>query len=449
MVKVVAEAVDKVHKVKSASERMNTMVSAPQLHALGHSIGSQMSLLNGFMNGNRIGGNESKENAKQNGITSGFKGLNTAVAPQHGLLGDLASRIQRYAASPPSRVEVPEHDEEEDDEKRTESEKKSDKVELSNFAEKAIEEAVRDATLSNGATQQVFVSEDGRYEASIDLKINADGSFDLDIEVGLAEARAAAVQTTEPMEGEYEVSGKRGWMEMASAQYLQETTVEYERLLATRDWEASVFYSSTERVAAQVEQAHGSEMGGRVLSVGGQLSNEYRMNISVSGENLDSFLAQVEDLNANEDSAELGGFLDAVANVLTTSPDNIGDLLNATQALIGNVKEQVSSALDTFFGDIEETFGAELEEMGFGPEFLTEMKEKSQQGLNHFLDTTNNIFGNLLGASQTPEIEDVEADTKKQILEESLEMQKQAIEEQERKAEEKAKTEESGRGFIA
>ncbi len=418
------------------------MASVPQLHALSNSIGSPMGLLNGFMNGNRIGEGHGNENATQNRLNQ-FSPRN---APARNVLGDLASRIQQYRANPPDRS-VSRPDEKDDEEERTEREKDSDKVELSNFTEDAIEEAVRDAQLTNGTTQQVFVSEDGRYEASIDLKINADGSFDLDIEVGLAESRAAGIQVAEGYEGEQEVAANAGRMEMASARYMQETTVEYERLLATRDWEARVFYSSTERVAAQVEQAQGSEMGGRVLSVGGQLSNEYKMNISISGENLDSFLSQVEDLSANDESAELGGFLDAVSNVLTTSPDNVGDLLNATQALIGNVQEQVSSALDTFFGDIQETFGKELEEMGFGPEFLTEMNEKSQQGLTHFLDTTNNVFGNLLAAKQPPQIEDVEADTKKQILEESLEMQKQAIEDQKQKAEENAQQNKGGQGL--
>lgn len=346
---------------------------------------------------------------------------------------DLASRLEYYTANPPKTIDGRIEEEEDDRGDKTKDDEKGDKVELSNFASEAIEEAVGNAlhSMVNGATQQVFVSEDGRYQATIDLQVNRDGSFNLDISVGMAASRTAGAQLLqgEPINHGLELRAYPGNTSFVSARVLQETTLEYERQIATRDWEAQIFYSSTERVAAGVSRVHGPDVGGKVLSVGSELSREFQMNISISGENLDSFLAQIDELSASEEASELTGFLDAVGNVLRAAPDDLGDLLNATEALIARVGEQVAEAVNHFFTGIWDTFGSELQDFGFGSDFIEEMNENAQQGLKDFLGVTNHFFENILGLPENQTLEDPRADSNARLLKESLELQKEALQE--------------------
>jgi len=407
------------------------MVTAPHLDAL--SISNLASILNSQLNGNRIGA------AGRPKPLSTFA-PNPAIYQPNRLLPGLASRLGYPAMTPLAhsggRVAESKDGGRRD---RSETQQDTDKVELSSLARDAIKEAVDSALHQpvNGATQQVFVSEDGRYQVTIDLKLNRDGSFDLDLSVGMAAGRAAGVQgllQEEPGIGANELPGGVG---MAGAVAIQETTLEYERLLATREWEARIFYSSTERVAAAVEQAHGPELGGGVLSVGADLSREFQLNISITGEDLNSFLAQVQELSVSEEASDLAGFLDAVANVLTSAPESLGDLFRATEALIARATEHVADAVDHFFAGIWDTFGSQLQEIGFEYGLIEDMSATAQRGLRDFLDVTNRFFASILGIQQERVVEDPIADSGVRVLQESLGIREEAFQERLEQAEEK------------
>jgi len=396
-----------------------------QLHT---AAGGLSNLFNGYLLGNRIGNKEEEPSGNRLNLL----GRSSTTGSSQGLTG----LLQRYAeliANKNSIMNIQEKDKEDKNE-----EKKEDTVQLSDFAKQAVEQAVEQAEggqLVNGTTQQVFVSEDGRYEASVDLRLNGDGSFDLDISVGMAQSKSAGIGSPQTG-GNGEVAGSGAVYSSSAGSMMSRTTVEYERMIAQDDWQAQIYYSSVQQAAVGISQSYGEEMGDQVMQVGAQLSKEFQMNISVSGEDLDSFLSQVEQIaSSEEDSGDLGGFLTAVSNVLTASPENMSEFFGATNALINKVGEQISSALDNFFTSIGETFGSQLEEMGLGAEFLDGLKEESQSGLTKFLDVTNSFFQNILGVNS---LEDIQANSDAQLLQESLEMQQEAMEEQAEQTEEES-----------
>ncbi|HPA47894.1 MAG TPA: hypothetical protein PLG59_16900 [bacterium] len=402
------------------------MVSPLNLQ-LNAAAGGLSNLFNGYLLGNRIGNNQEEPS----GNNLNLLGRPSTTGNSQGLTG-LLQRYAELTANKDSIKNIQKEEEEKEDEKE-------DTVELSDFAKQAVEQAVEQAEsggLVNGTTQQVFVSEDGRYEASIDLRLNGDGSFDLDISVGMAQSRTAGIGSQQSS-GNGEVAGS-GNAYSSSASMMSRTTVEYERMIAQDDWQAQIYYSSVQQAAVGISQSYGEDMGNQVMQVGAQLSKEFQMNISVSGADLDSFLAQVEQIaSSEEDSGDLGGFLTAVSNVLTASPENLSDLFGATNALINQVGEQVSNALDDFFTSIGETFGSQLEEMGLGTEFLDGLKEESQSGLTQFLDVTNSFFQNILGVNS---LEDTQTNSELQLLQESLEMQQEAMEEEAEQTEEETES---------
>lgn len=373
--------------------------------------------LNGFLNGEQIGRANRPLSALNQGLSRG-----------QGLLGPPPAAAQPSVHTEPDRRKrIGEDDKDEGRGLRP----KKDEVEIQEFAQDAIDQALSKAAQRPGATQQIVVSEDGRFEASIDLQVRSDGSFDLDIEVGFAESRAASISEIFASDPSLAQIGQSG---ASYAAVQQDTLLEFEQIVAGRDFEARIFYSEATHVAAEIGSAYGDNVGGEVRGVAGELAREYKLNISVSGESLESFNAQAREIAARDDGENLlGGFLTAASNLINSSPDNLDGFFQATQSLLDNAKATIASSLDSFFGDMQDQFGDTIEEFGFGPDFLTQMNEQSQQGLGDFFDVTNSLFGQLFGAqvdmSTTPQelAQDAENDILAQTIAKYDELRQEAI----------------------
>ncbi len=379
--------------------------------------------IGGFMNGQQLGGTQ---NRPLQGLNSNAKSglLNSLVGNQNtpSLLSNANSPQKTQGLS----------DEEEGINRQKD---KEDKVEIQEFAQDAIDQALKNASNgnTNGTTKQIIVSEDGRFEASIDLQLRADGSFDLDLEVGFAESRSASITELSSYDSSFgDLQAQAGYYTSIS----QDTLVEFEQSITGRDYQAQIFYNEATHVAASVGAQYGGDLGGQVSGVAGELAREFSMRISISGESLDSFNQQVSEMAESEDGDQLlAGFLSAASNVINNSPDNTDGFFTATQALLDNAQSMISTQLNDFFTSLQEDYGQVAEEFGFGSDFFTQFGEDTQQGLNDFFSTTNSFFDNLFGqqvesASQPSELEtDSEAELLKQTMESLKEYQEQILEE--------------------
>lgn len=387
---------------------MGIVLGQQDVHSLIGRLG-----LGGFINGERVGLNS--DNRPLAGLGLGRNGLSSLTQPRPSLLAQLPSATDRLKQA-----------NDKDDEKQI-GQPKEDQVDIQQFAQDAIGQALEKAAQRprSGLTNEIVVSEDGRFQASIDLQLRSDGSFDLDIEVGFAEARSASMQEIlayDPSMAQITQSG----FSLASVQ--QDTLTEFEQVVGGRDFEARLFYSEATHVAASVGQAYGSEVGGQVTQVAGELAREYTLNINISGASLESFNQQVQEIAGREDADPLlSGFLQAASNVINQSPDNVDGFFQATRSLLDNARSIVSSNLQSFFGGLQEQFGGTLEELGFGPDYFKKMAEESENGLNDFFSVTNNFFDSFFGPSveDATSPEQVTENGEGQILESTLEQMRE------------------------
>lgn len=390
-----------------------------------------------------------------NGIFGGFSGfLNRSALgrgedngrPLSGLLnrgsGGLQSNLLQLQSNPLlQQVQNQKDAEKADDDKK-------DKVTLSDFVKEAADEAVETAQKTPGATSQVFVSEDGRFEVSVDLQVRGDGSFDLDLAVGFAQSSAAALESNgqqqalqdqslqaksdAPEDGaenavanpaEFPV-GEFG----SSASLLAERFTSYEQSLTTRDLQVNIFFEESKSVALETQQKFGGEAADQFSSVAGQVSNEFKLNINISGDDINNFNQAAADLLQFDESGTLSGFLGAASNVLNSNPNDIGGFIDATRALVGATQEHVSTKLNGFFNGLSSEFGSQLEELGFAPDYLETLGQDVENDLNSFFAITNNFLGSLTGADRIEDQDDIE-EQEISILKESLERLEEARQE--------------------
>ncbi|MEW6235856.1 MAG: hypothetical protein AB1656_10755 [Candidatus Omnitrophota bacterium] len=392
-------------------------------------------LISGFLNGQQIG-NQNSQNQNQL-INASRLNLNPLNLNQKTGL-NLASPSNSAA----SLLQIPNKETEKSDQNAKDND--SDKVDLSNFAQEAAQQAIEQAQQSpkTGATNSIIVSADGRYEASIDLQINQDGSYDLELAVSFAQSRAAMINSSSSSSNslayQQDNSGDetltptnatgseasanagavpaeqanavpaRSSLNSASASYNRYTS--YEQTLETRDFQARIFYEEAKSVAVSAEQAYGSEAGSQYLSVAGEVANEFTLNISISGADINNFNSVAQDLTQFDDSGTLTGFLDAVGAVLNSDSSNLGSFLDAAQGLMSAAQEHVSSKLSGFFSDMNDKFGATLEDMGFAPDFLQNVGTDVENDLQTFFSATKNFLQNLTGSSPDA-VEQKNADT--------------------------------------
>ncbi len=375
--------------------------------------------LGGFLNGNPIGEQENRPvlgGLARNGLSlrnqAGLGLLNSSASP-------LLKSVQQQAK--PEFLSQKDEDEKKD----------KDRVELSNFAEEAVNKAVENARKSPriGETNQIIVSEDGRFEASIDLRRRADGSFDLDLAVSFGQSSMQQLNGSRSLAlpespENLELDQNPASLRYNSLQASSERYTSYEQLLQTRDFEARIFFEESKSVALKAEQAYGGESGEQVLSVAKEVAHEYTLNISISGKDLDSFNAAAEDLTQLDDSGTLAGFLDGVRGVLQADSSNLDSFLEATRGLIDLAREHVGSKLNNFFANMNENYGGMLEEMGFDPDYLQNVGEDVNKDLNTFFDLSNKMLGGMASGNEVEDKTDVET-SELNMLEQSLERVKE------------------------
>ncbi len=344
--------------------------------------------LSGFLNGNQIG-NKGFQAQKQG------QGLHLPIS-QLGIgstLPSAADLIKRQTMTPPKLSELQEGAKETDKDKEDE---KKDRVELSDEAENEIQQAI-DQAIQQGVTQQVVVSKDGRFEVSIDMRVNDDGSYDMDLAVRFAESRGAALdyqaQGALPEPGSPPPPAHSGYHSMEAR---AERYTSFEQSLETRGFQASIFFEQSKSVAMKAEQAYGSETGGQYLSTARQVSQEFVLNVSIHGDDITKFNEVGEALTQFDDTGTLGGFLSAVEGVLNADSSNLGAFMEATQGLVDASKEHIAGKLDKFFTSMDEEYGSKLEKLGFAPDILNNMGQDVQKDLEHFFEVTNAVLGGLL-----------------------------------------------------
>ncbi len=354
--------------------------------------------------------------------------------PLSGLIG---SRLGAGIQGLPETIAKPQDDEskrigEEEKESRL-TERKGDSVDIQDSAKQAVDQAMENAAQKRpgGATNQIFVSEDGRFEASVDLQVRQDGSFDLNLEVSMAEARSASIAEIYAADPSLARLGESG-ASYASVQ--QDTLVSFEQIVTGRDFEARLFYEEASHVAVEVGNAYGDQLGGEVRGVAGELANEYTLNISISGESLESFNRQVGELAAREDGDQLlPSFLSAAGNAINNAASGVDGFFAATQSLLDNARAVIGSNLQEFFGGLQEQYGGIAQEFGFGENFFESMGEETGQNLNDFFNVTNGFFGELFG-NALPDATDKESllrdgQGEQDVLQETLETMKEYQEE--------------------
>jgi hypothetical protein len=373
--------------------------------------------LSGFLNGQAIG-NNSQQQSK--GILGGSgQSLAQRLGLQLGMPDTAANKIGGIGLKTPSLRETQEAE--------SEKEEKTDRLEVSSDEQNEIDKAINDA-IANGVTQQIIVSEDGRFEASIDMRVNADGSYELDMAVRFAESRSAMMEQAQMSIGDDseevdpESDSDSLTYQGAYAEYQRYTS--YEQSLQTRGFEANIFFEEAKTVAASAEQAYGDEIGGEYMSVAGEVAHEYNLNISIKGDDLSNFNQVAEELSQFDDSGTLSGFLESAHNILTTDSTNIGAFVEATQGLVGATQEHVSTKLTNFFSDMQEQFGSTLEDMGFEPGFIERLGEDVESDLNTFFSMTNDLLGSMFGVDPIEDQQDAETQ-KLDLLEEQLNVLKE------------------------
>lgn len=388
-----------------------------------------------------------------NGLFGGFSGFlnrsplglgNQDRAPLSGLLDRSAIGLQSNPLQIPNNPLLQRVEQQKQNEKA--DEKKKDEVELSDFIKEAADEAVSNARKTPGATSQVFVSEDGRFEVSVDLQVRSDGSFDLDLAVGFAQSRGAAIESTqntqqliakqdqstdgevpETTEDDAVVDPNASPLQQfgSTASAIAQQYTSYEQSLSTRDLQVNIFFEEAKSVAFNTEQKFGSETADQFSSVAGQISNEFKLNINISGSDISNFNQAASDLLQFDESGTLSGFLGAASNVLNSNPNDIGSFIDAARALVGATKDHVSSRINSFFTDLNSEFGGQLEELGFTPDYLQNLGNDVQNDLNSFFSITNELLANLSGTNQIEDQEDVD-NAELSILEENLEQLNEA-----------------------
>lgn len=417
--------------------------------------------LSGFMNGNAIG-HSSQDNTDTTGNSGLMQAVGLSLNKRFGLnLNTQNSSVNTLADSLKNLRQSTEAQKTEEARKK-EEEKKKDRLETSGEDQTTSSSALQQA-LKNGTTQQIVVSEDGRFEASIDMKLNADGSYSLDMSIHFANARAAmlasqgtattdtATQTggaetqaasedtgtdttnTTDTGDDTDTESDPASLAYQGASALYQRYTSYEQTLQARGFEANIFFEEAKSVAASAEQAYGSGTGDRYMSVAGEVAQEYTLNISISGDDLSNFNAVAEELTQFDDSGTLTGFLQAAQSVLTSDSSNLGAFVDATQSLVSATQEHVSAKLTNFFSSMQDQFGGTLEEMGFEPNYLENLGQDVQSDLNTFFQVTNDFFENLFNNG---EIEDT-TDPDTQIIE-SLDEQLTQLEEKRQEVTEKS-----------
>lgn len=288
-------------------------------------------------------------------------------------------------------------------EKDRKKEKDQDKLELGNFSERAAQQALENARRMPriGATNEIVVSEDGRFEASVDIRFKSDGSYELDLAVRFAESSAASLKSMAalgaPKEGEFETQDKRNQFSYSGMQAYAERYTSFEQILQTRGFEARIFFEESKAIGFRAEEAHGDGVGKRMTSVASQMAHEYTLNVSIRGDNLNDFNDIANTLSQFDDTGTLNGFLEAARGVLTGDSSNIDSFLGATRGLLNASRDHVGAKLSQFFSSIDKDFGSDLEKLGFGSDFFSKMGESVQNDLNRFFNVTNEMFGKLLG----------------------------------------------------
>ncbi len=325
-------------------------------------------------------------------------------------------------------------------------EKDKDRVELSQFAENAAERAVENARKSpqHQNPSQIFVSEDGRFEAAIDLQVKADGSYDMDLSVSFAQSSAAgmssvhipprALPANEQAEDEENVPQEQprqnAYLGAAASRYTS-----YEQVLTTRDFQARIFFEEAKSVSMEAGQAYGEEMGQRYQALAGDVSREFRLNVSISGDDIDNFNSVAEQLTQFDESGTLRGFMDAAEGVLQADSSHLGGFVDATQSLITATQEHVSSKLSGFFADMNQNYGGALKEMGFDADYIQTLGQNVEKDLQSFFQVTQNVLQNLFG--QNRELENSNENSDYQSIEALRENREQVQEEREKEAEER------------
>lgn len=344
--------------------------------------------------------------------------------------GPAAPRIQNL---PTPGESIRDRDDEDEEENK-------DSVELSDFVKEAAREAAENARKAPraGETNQVFVSEDGRFEVSIDLQVRSDGSYDMELAVGFAQSQAFAAESLQRPalpageEASAEGEGPRGQSLQTSASALMERYVSYEQVLSTRDFEARIFFEQSKSVAASAEAAYGGGMGGAYMGVAAEVSNEFMLNVSISGADINNFNETAAQLTQFDDSGTLGGFLEAAGGVLKADSSNLGAFLDATRTLVDSAQAHVSSKLQNFFGGFNEQFGDQLESLGFGADYFNRIGEDVQKDLDTFFQVTRDFLG-AMGANPIEDTKSAE-ETSLDVLEENLEQLREAQRETEEEA---------------
>lgn len=403
--------------------------------------------LNGFLNGKSLGWQNQNDDVSTSGnnlMAAVGKSLGLNLNPQKTSANSLANTLQNLQKSDKTN-------------KTSEDvEKNKDRYDASADDENSLSQILQQA-VKNGASQQIVVSEDGRFEASIDMKLNSDGSYSLDMSIHFANARAAMMaqqssstasnketaQTGASLltggaetgdnasvakvgEDAGDSQGNPGSLNYQGADALYQSYTSYEQLLQARGFQASIFYEQAKTVAASAERAYGSDMGNQYMSVAGGVAQEYTLNISISGDDLSNFNDVAQQLTQFDDSGTLSGFLSAAQNMLNTDSSNLGSFVDAAQSLIGATQQHVSTKLSNFFTDMQNQFGGTLEEMGFDSNFLSNLGQDVQTDLNNFFQVTNNLFDNLYNSNQLENTQDPET----QLLETMTEQMEQQQEQQ-------------------
>ena len=368
--------------------------------------------MSGFINGEAIGNQQNsplagllnRNNTQSNSLNNGLSNLIPTS-----LKNSLANQAEQISAA------------EEQARKREEEEKEEDRLELSNFAQEAADTALEQArkSLQVGETNQIFVSEDGRFEASIDLRIQTDGSYDMELEVRFAESSAMQLENSQTFAlpgsvDTMEIGDTPTYTTQQSLQSLSQRYTAYEQYLKTRDFEAHIFYEESKSVALKAESAFGNGAGTNYLSVAGEISHEYSLNISIHGEDINNFNAVANDLIATDNSETFRGFLGAVQGVLQADSSSLGSFVDATQSLLDSTREHIGAKLNEFFGQANEQYGEFLTEMGITQDYdyLENIGEDVSDGLNTFFDLTQSMLSaGALSQNPLQEIQD-ESDIK-------------------------------------
>ena len=361
--------------------------------------------LGGFLQGNALGRNS--EDNSSGGILNA-KGLNLhSNSSTNKNLGGLSSLIPSSLKQ--SNISEPQKSlvEQQKDEK-----KKEDKVDISSFAEDAAKKAMETAQKSpkNGETNQVFVSEDGRFEASVDMRLNSDGSYDMDLALRFAQSSATmisgATQQALP-QGDAKTSNQLSDLSYSGASLSAQRYTSFEQQLETRDFQARIFYEQTKTIAASAEQMHGSDIAGQITNASQQMAQEFKLNISISGKDLSNFSEVTDTLAQYDDTGTLSGFLQAAQGVLTADSSNIGSFMDATKSLLSATQEHVSAKLNDFFTGMNDQYGQTLQDMGFGQDFLKNQGTDVKSNLDSFFKTTNDMLTSMFGGSNAIETKDI------------------------------------------